>query len=147
MSEDLCFMPATEMAARIRRRALSPVEAVEAFLTRIGTRNSVINAYVTVIADQARAAARGRADGDDGCSPASAARPALDGLQRVAGGIVDAPFDTAGGDAIGAAGGLGGGRAPGHDRGCGDAERQNQACGHGGAHTFAPPSGFAATPP
>src|SRR5205823_3114640 len=58
MSEDLCFMPATEMAARIRRRALSPVEAVEAFLTRIGTRNSAINAYVTVIADQARAAAR-----------------------------------------------------------------------------------------
>ena len=58
MSEDLCFMPATEMAARIRRRALSPVEAVEAFLTRIGSRNSVINAYVTVIADQARAAAR-----------------------------------------------------------------------------------------
>ena len=58
MSEDLCFMPATEMAARIRRRALSPVEAVEAFLTRIGSRNRVINAYVTVIADQARAAAR-----------------------------------------------------------------------------------------
>src|SRR5437588_2528516 len=58
MSEDLCFMPATEMAARIRRRALSPVEAVEAFLTRIGTRNSAINAYVTVVADQARAAAR-----------------------------------------------------------------------------------------
>jgi amidase/aspartyl-tRNA(Asn)/glutamyl-tRNA(Gln) amidotransferase subunit A len=58
MSEDLCFMPATEMTARIRHRALSPVEAVEAFLTRIGTRNSVINAYVTVIADQARAAAR-----------------------------------------------------------------------------------------
>ena len=58
MSEDLCFMPATEMAARIRRRALSPVEAVEAFLTRIGARNSAINAYVTVIADQARAAAR-----------------------------------------------------------------------------------------
>src|SRR5437764_11810836 len=56
--EDLCFMPATEMAARIRRRALSPVEAVEAFLTRIGARNSAINAYVTVIADQARAAAR-----------------------------------------------------------------------------------------
>src|SRR5579871_13210 len=58
MSEDLCFMPATEMAARIRRRALSPVEAVEAFLTRIANRNSVTNAYVNVIGDQARAAAR-----------------------------------------------------------------------------------------
>ncbi len=58
MSEDLCFMPAAEMAARIRRRALSPVEAVDAFLARIDARNPVINAYTTVIADQARAAAR-----------------------------------------------------------------------------------------
>jgi amidase/aspartyl-tRNA(Asn)/glutamyl-tRNA(Gln) amidotransferase subunit A len=46
------------MAARIRRRALSPVEAVDAFLSRIEARNPVINAYTTVIADQARAAAR-----------------------------------------------------------------------------------------
>jgi amidase/aspartyl-tRNA(Asn)/glutamyl-tRNA(Gln) amidotransferase subunit A len=51
-------MPATEMAARIRRRALSPVEAVDAFLSRIEARNPIINAYTTVIADQARAAAR-----------------------------------------------------------------------------------------
>jgi len=58
VSEDLCFLPATELAARIRRGAVSPVEVVDAYLRRIGQRNAVINAYVTVIADQAREAAR-----------------------------------------------------------------------------------------
>jgi Asp-tRNA(Asn)/Glu-tRNA(Gln) amidotransferase A subunit family amidase len=31
----LCFLPATELAARIRRRDLSPVEVVNAYLDRI----------------------------------------------------------------------------------------------------------------
>ncbi|MGI8909088.1 MAG: amidase [Rubrobacteraceae bacterium] len=51
-------MPATELAARIRRRDLSPVEVVEAFLERIAERNARINAYVTVIGDEAHEAAR-----------------------------------------------------------------------------------------
>ena len=58
MSEEICFMPATELAARIRRRDLSPVEVVEAFLERIEERNARINAYVTVIGDEAREAAK-----------------------------------------------------------------------------------------
>ncbi|MGH3106568.1 MAG: amidase family protein, partial [Rubrobacteraceae bacterium] len=58
MSEKLCFTPAVELASRIRRRDLSPVEAVEAFLARIEERNGTINAYVTVIGDEAREAAR-----------------------------------------------------------------------------------------
>ncbi|MCA1687525.1 MAG: hypothetical protein LC714_02770, partial [Actinobacteria bacterium] len=45
MSEELCFTPATELASRIRRRDLSPVELVEAFLERIEKRNPGINAY------------------------------------------------------------------------------------------------------
>ncbi len=32
---ELCFLPATELAARIRRRDVSPVEVVEAYLRRI----------------------------------------------------------------------------------------------------------------
>ena len=51
-------MPATELASRIRRRDLSPVEVVEAFLARIEERNGEIGAYVTVIGDEAREAAR-----------------------------------------------------------------------------------------
>jgi amidase/aspartyl-tRNA(Asn)/glutamyl-tRNA(Gln) amidotransferase subunit A len=58
MSDRICFMPATELAARVRRRDLSPVEVVEAFLERIAARNATINAYVTVIGEQARTAAR-----------------------------------------------------------------------------------------
>ncbi len=54
----LCFLPATELAARIKRREVSPVEVVEAYLKRIEARNPVINAYTLVLADQAMDAAR-----------------------------------------------------------------------------------------
>jgi amidase/aspartyl-tRNA(Asn)/glutamyl-tRNA(Gln) amidotransferase subunit A len=50
-------MPAVELAARIRRRDLSPVEVVDAFLNRITTHNARTNAYVTVIEKEAREAA------------------------------------------------------------------------------------------
>ncbi len=58
MSEELCFTPATELAARIRRRDLSPVEVVNAFLERIEERNGRLNAYVTVLGEEALEAAR-----------------------------------------------------------------------------------------
>jgi amidase/aspartyl-tRNA(Asn)/glutamyl-tRNA(Gln) amidotransferase subunit A len=44
-SIDLCFLPATELPARIRRRDISPVEAVQSYLRRIEQRNSAVNAY------------------------------------------------------------------------------------------------------
>ena len=58
MSEELCFTPATELATRIRRRDLSSVEVVDAFLERIEERNGRLNAYVTVLGEEAREAAR-----------------------------------------------------------------------------------------
>ena len=58
MAEELCFTPATELAFRIRRRDLSPVEVVDAFLDRIEDRNGRINAYVTVLDEEARKNAR-----------------------------------------------------------------------------------------
>jgi Asp-tRNA(Asn)/Glu-tRNA(Gln) amidotransferase A subunit family amidase len=48
------------MAARIRARALSPVELVEAHLREIASRNPSLNAFVTVRADHAREEARAR---------------------------------------------------------------------------------------
>ena len=54
----LCFLSATELAARIRRRDISPVEVVDAYLRRIEQRNPLINAYTLVLAEEARAAAR-----------------------------------------------------------------------------------------
>jgi Asp-tRNA(Asn)/Glu-tRNA(Gln) amidotransferase A subunit family amidase len=52
------FTPATELAARVRRRDISPVELVDAFLARIEARGSVTNAYITLIPEGARRRAR-----------------------------------------------------------------------------------------
>jgi amidase len=57
-SDQLCWMPACELARAVRRKEVSPVEVVGAFLARIERLNPRINAYCTVVADQARAAAR-----------------------------------------------------------------------------------------
>jgi len=58
MTEDLAFVPATELASRIRQAELSPVDVVEYFLDRIEDRNPDINAFVTVSDEAARQAAR-----------------------------------------------------------------------------------------
>jgi aspartyl-tRNA(Asn)/glutamyl-tRNA(Gln) amidotransferase subunit A len=55
---ELCNCPATELAQDIATKRLSPVEIVDAFLVRIERLNPTLNAYCTVTADQARAAAR-----------------------------------------------------------------------------------------
>ncbi len=55
---ELCFPPAIALAVAIRARALSPVEIVDAVLARIEALNPRRNAYLTVDADGARAAAR-----------------------------------------------------------------------------------------
>ncbi|SDH34245.1 amidase/aspartyl-tRNA(Asn)/glutamyl-tRNA(Gln) amidotransferase subunit A [Sinosporangium album] len=55
---ELHFMPAAELADRIRRRELSPVEVMDAFLDRIERRNPVINAFIYQRFDEARDSAR-----------------------------------------------------------------------------------------
>lgn len=55
---DLNFLSAVSMAERIRRRKLSPVELVEAHLTRIQELNPRLNAFVQVDAEGARQQAR-----------------------------------------------------------------------------------------
>jgi aspartyl-tRNA(Asn)/glutamyl-tRNA(Gln) amidotransferase subunit A len=57
-SDDLCWMPAAELAAAIRRKAVSPVEAVRAALDRIERVNPALNAFVTVTAAEALKDAR-----------------------------------------------------------------------------------------
>jgi amidase/aspartyl-tRNA(Asn)/glutamyl-tRNA(Gln) amidotransferase subunit A len=58
MADDLCFLSATELAARIRARAVSPCEAVDASLDRIDAIDSDIKAFVTVLADAAKREAK-----------------------------------------------------------------------------------------
>ena len=57
MSDEIYFRDATELAAMIRRRALSPVEVVQAHLDRLEAINPSINAVVT-LADGALERAR-----------------------------------------------------------------------------------------
>jgi aspartyl-tRNA(Asn)/glutamyl-tRNA(Gln) amidotransferase subunit A len=58
VSDDLCFMSATELLARYRARTLSPVEATKAVLDRIERVNPKLNAYCLVDWEGALAAAR-----------------------------------------------------------------------------------------
>jgi aspartyl-tRNA(Asn)/glutamyl-tRNA(Gln) amidotransferase subunit A len=55
--QDLNYISAQQAAALIRRRKLSPVELIEAVLAQI-ERIAPLNAFVTVLHEQARAAAR-----------------------------------------------------------------------------------------
>jgi amidase/aspartyl-tRNA(Asn)/glutamyl-tRNA(Gln) amidotransferase subunit A len=58
LSDELAQVPATELALRIRRRELSPVEVVDTFIARIEVRNPSLNAFVYFGFDDARAQAR-----------------------------------------------------------------------------------------
>src|SRR5271167_4405868 len=57
-STDLRFMPATAAAALIRRRKLSPVEYLDAVLAGVAEDNPRLNAFVTIMHDEARATAK-----------------------------------------------------------------------------------------
>jgi amidase len=58
VSIDLCFMTATELAARIRARQVSVSEVMDAHLAQIERVNPRVNAIVTLTAERARADAR-----------------------------------------------------------------------------------------
>jgi aspartyl-tRNA(Asn)/glutamyl-tRNA(Gln) amidotransferase subunit A len=57
-SDDLCWLSATELAALVRTKKVSPVEILSAVLDRIDKVNPRLNAYVLVVADEARKDAR-----------------------------------------------------------------------------------------
>src|SRR4030095_3996452 len=55
---DLCFTPATRLAEMIRTKAVSPVEVTRAVLERVARLNPTLNAFCTLLADQAMDQAR-----------------------------------------------------------------------------------------
>jgi amidase len=57
-TDELSYMRAAEIAEHVRRRALSPVEIIEACIERIERRNPSLNAFVYEGFEDARAAAR-----------------------------------------------------------------------------------------
>lgn len=58
LTSELAYTTATELATRIRRRDLSPVEVVEAYIQRIQDRNPSLNAFVYFGFEDARQRAR-----------------------------------------------------------------------------------------
>ncbi|MBI2320550.1 MAG: amidase [Chloroflexi bacterium] len=57
-SDDLCWLSASELAERYARRELSPVEVIDAHLARAERLNPHLNAFITLLPEAARAAAR-----------------------------------------------------------------------------------------
>lgn len=57
-TDDAVLAPASELVDRLRGGALSPVELLDGVLDRIERHNGTLNAYVLVLAEQARAQAR-----------------------------------------------------------------------------------------
>jgi aspartyl-tRNA(Asn)/glutamyl-tRNA(Gln) amidotransferase subunit A len=56
--EDLCFLSMAEVASLMRARTVSALEVTEAHLARIERLNPTLNAFVTIMAAEARDAAR-----------------------------------------------------------------------------------------
>ena len=58
LGEDILYLPIRELGARIRRRAISPVELAESYLDRSRRLGPKFNAYVTLTEERALAQAR-----------------------------------------------------------------------------------------
>ena len=57
-SLEICYMSAGELSKLIESKEVSPVEVIDAHLARIEVTEPVLNSFITLLPDQARAAAR-----------------------------------------------------------------------------------------
>ena len=55
---ELCYLSAGELSRLIQRKDVSPVEVIDAHLDRIAATDGVLNSFITLLPEQARAAAR-----------------------------------------------------------------------------------------
>ena len=54
---EICYMSAGDLSKLVQNKAISPVEIIEAHLTRIDATEPVLNSFITLLADEARGAA------------------------------------------------------------------------------------------
>ena len=57
-STELCYFSASQLSRLIRKKEISPVEVMEAHLSRINALEPTLNSFITLLPDQALAAAR-----------------------------------------------------------------------------------------
>ena len=62
-SLELCYTSAGQLAKLVQSKEVSPVEIIDAHLARIEATEPVLNSFITLLPDEARAAAR-RAESD-----------------------------------------------------------------------------------
>ena len=55
---ELCYASAGQLAPLIQNREVSPVEVIDAHLERIGATEGVLNSFITLLAEEAKASAR-----------------------------------------------------------------------------------------
>jgi aspartyl-tRNA(Asn)/glutamyl-tRNA(Gln) amidotransferase subunit A len=55
---ELCYLSAGELSRLIKTQDVSPVEIIDAHLARIGETDTTLNSFITLLPEQARAAAR-----------------------------------------------------------------------------------------
>ncbi len=60
---EICYMSAGQLSGLIKSKEISPVEVIDAHLARIEATEPVLNSFITLLPDEARAAAR-RAEAD-----------------------------------------------------------------------------------
>ena len=62
--QEIPFLSATELAGLIKSREVSPVEATEAYLDRIGEEDGKLNSYITVTGEEALGGGTASRSGD-----------------------------------------------------------------------------------
>ena len=55
---EICYMSAGDLSKLVQKKEVSPVEIIEAHLSRIEATEPVLNSFITLLADESRAAAR-----------------------------------------------------------------------------------------
>ncbi len=55
---EICYMSAGDLGRLVRKGEISPVEIIEAHLSRIGATEPILNSFITLLPDEALAAAR-----------------------------------------------------------------------------------------
>jgi aspartyl-tRNA(Asn)/glutamyl-tRNA(Gln) amidotransferase subunit A len=55
---EICYMSAGDLSKLVQNKEISPVEIIDAHLSRIDETEPVLNSFITLLADQARTAAR-----------------------------------------------------------------------------------------